>query len=61
MKFEYIVQKISANNVQEAEKKLNEWGKEGYEFKFGVPKDSNVIVILQKEKKGPGRPPKKAK
>lgn len=57
-KYEYIVQKVHAFNVESATETLNELGDRGFKIEFATAKDAHIIVLLSKERAGPGRPKK---
>ena len=57
-KYEYMVQKIHAFNIEAATEVLNELGDKGFKIEFATAKDAHIIVLLSKERPGPGRPKK---
>lgn len=58
VKYEYKVQKVHAFNVEAATEVLNELGAKGFKIEFATAKDAHIIVLMSREKPGPGRPKK---
>lgn len=57
IKYEYKVARLQPAFAAE---KMNEFAKEGFRVVHASMFDGKLIVVMEKEKKGPGRPPKKA-
>lgn len=55
-KFEYLVRRYQ---YADATDKINEEAKKGFRVLACDIADGKVLVVLEKEKRGPGRPPKK--
>ena len=57
-KYEYRVQKIHAYNIEAASETLSELGDKGFKIEFATAKDAHIIVLMSRERPGPGRPKK---
>ena len=57
-KYEYKVQKVHAFNVEAATETLNELGNQGFKIEFATAKDAHIVVLMSRERPGPGRPKK---
>lgn len=57
MSFEYLVQKVSQNDVSRASEVLSERGAEGWKVVYVTPFSQDLVVVFEREERPSANPP----